>query len=76
MISKDLEAVLSEALAEARRLRHEYLCAEHVLYALAKDELGRTILANCGVDVDSLRRDLEELVGSVENPTRVEDLDM
>jgi len=59
VISKDLEVVLGEALAEALRRRHEYLCAEHVLYALAENEQGKTILVNCGVDVEALRRDLE-----------------
>ena len=59
MISKDLEATLTAALGDARRRRHEYLCAEHVLYALLDDRHGRSILENCGADVNRLRAHLD-----------------
>ncbi|MDK1020767.1 MAG: ATP-dependent Clp protease ATP-binding subunit ClpA, partial [Candidatus Hydrogenedentes bacterium] len=64
MISKDLETALTSALGEARRRRHEYLCAEHILYALLDDEQGRSILVNCGADIDRLRGHLD---GFLEN---------
>ncbi len=60
MISKDLEKALSEAAKEARKRRHEYLCAEHVLYALLDAPKGKDILKNVGADIDSLRGQLEE----------------
>ena len=59
MISKELEAALGLALREARRRRHEYLCAEHVLFALLDDAYGRSILLHCGADIDQLRGDIE-----------------
>jgi ATP-dependent Clp protease ATP-binding subunit ClpA len=59
MISKDLERALSTAAREARNRRHEYLCAEHVLFALLDDPAGKDILVNCGADTDSLRNSLE-----------------
>ena len=59
MISKELEAALGLALREARRRRHEYLCAEHVLFALLDDAYGRSILLHCGADIDQLRSDIE-----------------
>jgi len=37
-LSRTLEASLSLAVREARTRRHEYLCIEHVLYALLHDE--------------------------------------
>jgi ATP-dependent Clp protease ATP-binding subunit ClpA len=60
MISEPLQNTLRVALNDARRRRHEYLCAEHVLYALTEDPVGRDILLNVGVDIDKLRHDLDE----------------
>ncbi len=60
MISKQLETTLRSALQEARKRRHEYLCAEHVLFALLDDPVGRDILENVGVDIEKLRKDLDE----------------
>lgn len=58
MIGKELETAIGAALAEARSRRHEFLCAEHVLYALLDDGFGKSILLNCGADIESLRRTL------------------
>ena len=60
MISKSLQASLAEALRAARENRHEYLCVEHLLYALCHDEYGREIIMNCGGDPDELRKDLDQ----------------
>jgi ATP-dependent Clp protease ATP-binding subunit ClpA len=59
MISKEVEAVLGEALGEANRRRHEYLCNEHVLYAMLKEPKGRDILVHCGANLEHLRAELE-----------------
>ena len=59
MISKELELALGVAVAEARERRHEYLCPEHVLYALLDDTYGKTVLSNCGADLGRLREDIE-----------------
>jgi ATP-dependent Clp protease ATP-binding subunit ClpA len=59
MLSKRLENVLTSAVRIVRRRNHEYLTLEHLLFALAEEESGRDILANCGVDVDRLQRQLE-----------------
>jgi len=37
MISKELESTLNVALKEAKNRRHEYVCLEHLLYALLGD---------------------------------------
>ncbi|MEX2015484.1 MAG: AAA family ATPase, partial [Candidatus Hydrogenedentales bacterium] len=60
MISKNLELVLGDALQEARKRRHEYLCTEHVLFALLQDQYGRKILLNSGADLERLRDSIEE----------------
>ncbi|HXG20228.1 MAG TPA: ATP-dependent Clp protease ATP-binding subunit ClpA [Methylomirabilota bacterium] len=58
-ISRELEVTLTLAVNEARKRRHEFLCLEHVLYALTFDEDVAKIIRNCGGDVKTLQRDLE-----------------
>jgi len=62
LISKELEATLGSALGEARIRRHEYLCAEHVLYALLADPYGQKVLRHCGANLDRLREKLENFL--------------
>jgi ATP-dependent Clp protease ATP-binding subunit ClpA len=59
MISRELEATLGLAVAEARRRRHEYLTIEHVLYALLHDDAAAEAIRHCGGDVQALKRELE-----------------
>jgi ATP-dependent Clp protease ATP-binding subunit ClpA len=59
MISKDFQTTLGTAVEEARKRRHEYLCVEHLLYALLDDTFGQEILVRCGADIDGLRERLE-----------------
>jgi len=60
VISKELETTLSAALAQARRRRHEYLCVEHLLYAMLDEPHGRDVLEHCGCNIPRLRRSLDE----------------
>jgi ATP-dependent Clp protease ATP-binding subunit ClpA len=60
MISKELEGTLKTALKEAQGRRHEYLCLEHLLYALLQDKDANRAIINCGGDIDRLRKSLEE----------------
>ncbi|MFQ5459036.1 MAG: Clp protease N-terminal domain-containing protein [Myxococcota bacterium] len=67
MISRELQATLGLAVAEAKRRRHAYLTLEHVLYALLHDEDAREVVRQCGGDVNRLRSQLDEyLEDSVE----------
>ena len=59
MLSEELELTLQFALTEARKRRHEYLCVEHVLYAILEDAYGHDILVHCGCNIDRLRAVLE-----------------
>jgi len=59
-ISRELEVTFSLAIKEAKRRRHEFLCLEHVLYALTFDETVATVIRHCGGDVKALQRDLED----------------
>ncbi len=60
MISKELEITLNAALKEAKRRRHEYVCLEHLLYALLQDKDAGAAILNCGGDLERLRKALEE----------------
>ena len=59
-LSRELEATFSLAIKEAKRRRHEYLCLEHILYALTFDETVASIIRHCGGNVKALQRDLED----------------
>ncbi|MBS0013584.1 MAG: AAA family ATPase, partial [Desulfobacterales bacterium] len=59
MISKGLSIVLSQAVKEARKRRHEYVCVEHMLYAILHDSVGIEILESCGGSVETLQQELE-----------------
>src|SRR5262249_23677839 len=59
-ISRELEQTLTLAVNEAKRRRHEFLCLEHVLYALTFDEDVAKVIRNCGGDIKTLQRDLEK----------------
>ena len=58
-LSRTLEASLSLAVREARTRRHEYLCIEHVLYALLHDESVAEVIRACGGDVEALKKELD-----------------
>ncbi len=67
MISKELEVTLNKALNEAKRRRHEYVCLEHLLYALLQDKDASGVIINCGGDIDRLRKSLDEFfIGHLE----------
>ena len=71
VFSASLEIVLTIAFREAVSRRHAYLTLEHLLYALAHDPEGERILKACGVDLQRLRRELNDyLEESVERLRR------
>ncbi len=55
-----LRLAIQASMQEAKVRRHEYVTAEHILYALSFERLARRVLQGCGVDLDQLRKDLEE----------------
>ena len=62
MISKEVENTLEAAVTNARERRHEYLCVEHVLFALLQDPHGHDILAHCGADVERIREAVDSFL--------------
>jgi ATP-dependent Clp protease ATP-binding subunit ClpA len=60
MFTRELKSTLNLAFAEAKRRRHEFICIEHLLYALLQDKDASPAIVQCGGDLSRLRRDLEE----------------
>ncbi|MGD8969841.1 MAG: ATP-dependent Clp protease ATP-binding subunit ClpA [Desulfobacterales bacterium] len=60
MISKELSVTLGLAVREAKKRRHEYVCVEHILFAILYDSVGIEIIENCGGNIESMNRALEE----------------
>ena len=56
--SNSLEKSLHRALALAGERGHEYATLEHLLLALTDDNDAVAVMKACGVDVETLRRDL------------------
>ncbi|MCK5507002.1 MAG: ATP-dependent Clp protease ATP-binding subunit ClpA, partial [Desulfobacterales bacterium] len=60
MISKELSVTLGIAVREAKKRRHEYVCIEHLLYAILYNNSGKEIIESCGASVENLNNTLEE----------------
>jgi ATP-dependent Clp protease ATP-binding subunit ClpA len=58
MISRELQVTLQLAMTEALNRRNEYVCLEHLLYAMLHDVTTSNILKQCGADIDALKRKL------------------
>ena len=58
MISRELQVTLQLAMSEASNRRHEYVCMEHLLYAMLHDATASNILRHCGADMARLRKRL------------------
>jgi ATP-dependent Clp protease ATP-binding subunit ClpA len=60
MISKELSTALGFAVREAKRRRHEYVCVEHVLYAILNHESGAQTIEQCGGNPEQIKEELEK----------------
>jgi ATP-dependent Clp protease ATP-binding subunit ClpA len=60
MFSTELGLTLEAAFREAASRRHAFFCLEHLLYALSYDEQVIEILEKVGVQLGTLRKDLEQ----------------
>jgi len=59
IIAKELQASIRFALAEAKRMRHEYLTLEHLLLGLLRDPRTIEVLKACGAKADRLKARLD-----------------
>src|ERR1700758_2016279 len=58
MISRELQITLQLAMTEALNRRHEYVCLEHLLYAMLHDVTTSNILQHGGADLELLKKKL------------------
>jgi len=65
MIAKELEIVFNNAVAEARKRRHDMVTLEHLLFSMLSDRYSTEVLRACGADLMLLRKDLEDYLGGV-----------
>ncbi len=60
MISHKVEIALVMAIREAKKLRHEHVTVEHLLYGLLSDDFAESIIEGCGGNPESLKKKLEQ----------------
>ncbi len=58
MINKELSITLGVAIGEAKKRRHEYICVEHVLYAILNQNKGFETVKKCGGSPDTIKKNL------------------
>jgi ATP-dependent Clp protease ATP-binding subunit ClpA len=68
MIKRELQAVLSVAVNDAIKRRHEYVTLEHLLFALLHDKEAIDILKNCGGSVEGLRSEVSKFLSTEIEP--------
>ena len=66
MLTTNLEQTVNRALALAHTNKHEYAGLEHLLLALLDDPDASLVLSRCGVDLTSLREELEAYLRDAE----------
>ena len=59
MINKQLSETLGFAVREAKKRRHEYVCIEHLLFAILFDSVGIEIIESCRGSIEGLKNSLE-----------------
>lgn len=64
VFDNDAEAILEGAIAEATGRRHEYVCAEHLLFSLITNENGRRVIEACGGSTHRLRAKLDHFLST------------
>ena len=64
MIDNELEQNLNEAFKLAHTQKHEFVTVEHLLLSLLKNSDSLDLLSSNKVNIDQLRTDLEEFIGS------------
>ena len=57
-LNRELQMTLQAAVREALERRHAFLTVEHVLYALAHDDVGADVLRHVGADLVQLKAEL------------------
>ena len=60
--SKELQAVFDKAVNDAKKLQHEYVTLEHLLFAMLCEETFSKLVNGYGADVDLMKKELENFL--------------
>ncbi|MBE0446640.1 MAG: ATP-dependent Clp protease ATP-binding subunit [Actinobacteria bacterium] len=63
MLSAGAQEALNLAANEAVRLNFDYIGTEHLILGLSREPIGSRILMDLGVNLDDLRKEVEDLIG-------------
>jgi ATP-dependent Clp protease ATP-binding subunit ClpA len=72
--SDNLQAVFEKAIDTAKKLHHEYLTIEHLLFAMLAEEAFSKCVQGYGADVNELRKNLSEYLQNKCGEITVEDV--
>jgi ATP-dependent Clp protease ATP-binding subunit ClpA len=76
MITKQLQLTFGRAVHDARTRRHEFVGLEHVLRAMLDDPYAIEILLACGVNLDTIKRELEVFLDGLDRVPEGVDADV
>jgi len=71
--SEELQSVFEKSLKDARKLRHEYLTLEHMLFAMMCSENFYNLMKGYGADVDFLKNSLEHYLKTKCDDLKIEE---
>ncbi len=72
--SDNLQAVFEKAIETAKKLHHEYLTIEHLLFAMLMEESFSKCVQGYGTDIDTLRKNLAEYLQTKCQEITIEDV--
>lgn len=70
--SKELQAVFDKAVNDAKKLQHEYITLEHLLFAMLCEETFGTLVTGYGADTDLMRKELQNYLKTNLNDIKTE----
>jgi len=71
--SKELQAVFDKAVNDAKKLQHEYITLEHLLFAMLCEETFGTLVTGYGADAEHMRKELEHYLKTNLNDIKIEE---
>ena len=71
--SESLQLVFEKAIKDARKLQHEYVTLEHLLFSMMCEENFYNVVKGFGVDPDYLKKNLEHYLTTKLDEIKIED---
>jgi ATP-dependent Clp protease ATP-binding subunit ClpA len=71
--SKDLQLVFDKSIKDAKKLGHEFVTLEHLLFAMTCSETFYNLCKGFGADIDFLKSNLEHHLKNEMNDIKIED---